>query len=482
MSTTNAEQFIDTQLFVDGEWREGSTGARLAVRDPATEEVCGTVARASVADLDEAAAAAARSFETWRDVSAYDRSKLLRAAAQLLRERADTIAPQLTLQQGKPLHEARIEMASSADVIDWFAEEGRRTYGAVVPSRSSSVTQFTLKDPVGPVATFTPWNFPIIAIVRKLSAALAAGCTVIVKGPEETPASVASLVQTYIDAGFPAGTVNLVFGDPSEISAHLIAHPAIRKISFTGSTAVGKKLASLCGLHMKRATMELGGHAPVIITADADMANAVRVSAFAKFRNAGQICIAPTRFFVEEPAHEAFVEGLVGAARALKVGNGFAADTTMGPLANARRVPALQALVADAVSRGAKLATGGQRIGNKGCFFEPTVLVDVPTDARIMNEEPFGPVAMVNRFSELGDAIKEANRLPYGLASYAFTGSLATAHTLSRRMDAGMLSVNQAGLSLPEVRFGGVKESGFGSEGGSDGIEAYLAPRFVSLG
>jgi succinate-semialdehyde dehydrogenase/glutarate-semialdehyde dehydrogenase len=478
---TSVAKSKHTQLYIGGDWREGSAGGTLNVPDPATEEVCGTVAVATVADLDAAADAAADSFETWRDVAAFDRSRLLRTAAQLLRERAATIAPLLTLQQGKPLTEAKIEIAGAADVVDWFAEEARRTYGTVIPARATSVTQLVVNEPVGPVATFTPWNFPLIAIVRKLAAALAAGCTVVVKGSEETPASVAALIEVFVDAGFPKGTINLVFGNPSEISSHLIAHRAIRKISFTGSTAVGKQLASLSGLHMKRATMELGGHAPVIVTADADIANAIKTSAFAKFRNAGQICIAPTRFLVEEPVHQAFVEGFVEAARAIKVGNGFADGTTMGPLANARRVPALLELVSDAVNRGAKLATGGRRIGNKGYFFEPTVLVDVPTDARIMNEEPFGPVALINRFTRLEDAIAESNRLPYGLATYAYTKSLSTAQTLARRVDTGMLSVNHAGLSFPEVRFGGVKDSGFGAEGGPDAIEAYLAPRFVSL-
>jgi succinate-semialdehyde dehydrogenase/glutarate-semialdehyde dehydrogenase len=310
---------------------------------------------------------------------------------------------------------------------------------------------------------------------------LAAGCSIIVKAPEETPASPAELIRAFEDAGIPNGVINLVYGDPGEISSYLIPHPVIRKVSFTGSTAVGKQLAGLAGLHMKRATMELGGHAPVIVDDSADISAAVRTLAVSKFRNAGQVCVSPTRFLVHERVYDKFVDGFTDAAQATKVGEGLAEGTGMGPLANSRRVAALEEYISDAVEHGAELRTGGRRIGNKGHFFEPTVLTDVPLDARVMNEEPFGPVALINRFSHIDDAIQEANRLPFGLASFAFTASLETAQDLSRRLEAGMVTINHNGLSLPEVPFGGIKDSGFGTEGGSEAIEAYLNTKFVTL-
>jgi succinate-semialdehyde dehydrogenase/glutarate-semialdehyde dehydrogenase len=368
----------------------------------------------------------------------------------------------------------------AADTIDWFAEEARRTYGQIIPARFSGVNQMTIKLPVGPVAAFTPWNFPINQIVRKLSAAVATGCSIIVKAPEETPASPAELIRAFADAGVPAGVIGLVYGIPSEVSEYLIPHPVIRKISFTGSTPIGKHLAALAGKHMKRATMELGGHAPVLIFNDADLDKAIEVTAMSKFRNAGQVCVAPTRFLIQDGVADKFLEGFVKAAEALKVGNGMDAGTTMGPLANERRIPAMEALIQDAVSSGAELKTGGKRIGNKGNFFEPTVLANVPTSAKIMNDEPFGPIAIVNRFSTYEEAITEANRLPFGLASYAFTGSVKTAHALGREVEAGMLTINHNGLALPEVPFGGVKDSGYGTEGGSEAVAAYLETKYVS--
>jgi succinate-semialdehyde dehydrogenase/glutarate-semialdehyde dehydrogenase len=481
MNTNTAQAFVHTKLLIDGEWCDSSDGRRIPVIDPATEEIFGSVARATLKDLDAALSSAVIGSLAWSAIPPPERSKIIRKAAELLRERAVTIAPLLTREQGKPLAEAQGEISSSADFIEWLAEEARRTYGRVIPARLLGVRQILLKEPVGPVATFTPWNFPINAIVRKLAAALAAGCPVIVKGPEETPASAAELIRAFLDAGVPHGVINLVYGDPAEISRYLISHPVIRKISFTGSTVVGKQLASLAGLHMKRVTMELGGHAPVIVSEDADLPNAVRTLAFAKFRNAGQICISPTRFLVHEKVYDRFLNGFVAAAQAIKVGNGFEKETQMGPLANERRIPALEAFVADAVERGAELQTGGHRIGNKGFFFEPTVLSHVPIEARVMNEEPFGPLAIVNPFSDLDEAISEANRLPYGLASYAHTTSLATTQILANRIEAGMLTVNHNGLSFPEVAFGGVKDSGYGSEGGPEAIEAYLTNRFVSV-
>ena len=468
------------QLHIDGEWRDARSGKVLEIINPATEEVIGTVAHAEIPDLDEALAAAERGFATWRKVSAFERGKVMRKAADLLRSRADAIAAMMTAEQGKPLPEAKMEVLAGADVIDWFAEEGRRAYGRVIPARADGVYQLSLREPVGPVAAFTPWNFPINQVVRKLSAALATGCSIIVKAPEETPASPAELIRAFVDAGVPDGVIGLVYGIPAEISGYLIPHPVIRKITFTGSTPVGKMLAALAGQHMKRATMELGGHAPAIVFDDADVGKAARTLAAAKFRNAGQVCVSPTRFLIQERSFDEFLETFTSAAKAIKVGAGTEAGVAMGPLANDRRIPAIEALVQDAVTRGGKLQTGGKRIGNKGYFYEPTVISDLPRDARAMNEEPFGPLALVNRFSDLDDVVTEANRLPFGLASYAFTGSAGTAQALGARVETGMMTINHLGLALPEVPFGGVKDSGYGSEGGSEAIEAYLVTKFVS--
>ena len=472
--------YPNTQLLINGEWRDALEGRTIAVLDPATAKEIGTVAWAGTADLDLALAATAKGFETWRRTSAFDRSKPMRKAASLLRERAERIAEIMTLEQGKPLVQSRMETLAGADIIDWFAGEAQRTYGQVIPSRAPDVLQMTMKLPVGPVAAFTPWNFPINQVVRKLSAALAAGCSIIVKAPEETPGSPAELIRAFVDAGVPAGVVNLVYGVPAEISEYLIPHPVIRKISFTGSTPVGKHLAALAGAHMKRATMELGGHAPVIITEDADLDHALKTMVPVKFRNAGQVCVSPTRFLVQDRLADAFTEGFTNAAKRICVGNGMDPDSEMGPLANDRRIPALEALISDAVEKGARLTTGGRRIGNQGWFFEPTVLADVPVEARIMNEEPFGPVAVINRFGDLDEAIAEANRLPFGLAAYAFTGSSRIAARLGNEIEVGMMTINHLGLALPEVPFGGVKDSGYGTEGGSEAIDAYLETRFVS--
>ena len=472
--------YANTLLLIDGIWRESSDGRWIDVVNPATEEVIGKVAHASQADLDASLEAATRGFRVWKDVSPLERSRTMRRAADLLRERCEQIAVLMTLEQGKPLAQSRVEIMSAADTIDWFAEEGRRTYGQVIPARVPGVTQLTIKDPVGPVAAFTPWNFPINQVVRKLSSALCTGCSIIVKAPEETPASPAAMIRCFTDAGVPAGVVNLVFGVPAEISSYLIAAPQIRKVTFTGSTPVGKLLAGMAGQHMKRATMELGGHAPVLVFDDADVDAAVRIMAGHKFRNAGQVCVSPTRFLVQDSVHERFTQGFVAAARQLKVGDGMDASSDMGPLANERRIPVLQGMIEDAVARGAKLLTGGSRVGNKGWFMEPTVLVDVPQDAVIMNDEPFGPVAVINRFGTTDEALTEANRLPFGLAAYAFTTSSATAQRLRAEVRAGMLSINHLGLALPEVPFGGIGDSGYGTEGGSEAVEAYLDTRFVT--
>ena len=347
--------YSNTQLFINGKWRPSQSGKTIAVLNPATEETIGTVAHADRADLDEALDAAAKGFKVWRAVAPFDRCKIMRKAAAIMRERNDEIAPLLTMEQGKTLAEAKMEAMAAADVIEWFAEEAKRAYGRVIPARGPGIYQIAIKEPVGPVAAFTPWNFPINQVVRKISAGLAAGCSIIVKAPEETPASPAQLISAFVDAGVPDGVINLVYGVPSEISEYLIPHPVIRKISFTGSTIVGKQLSALAGLHMKRATMELGGHAPAIVFKDADVSSAAKILAAAKYRNAGQVCISPTRMLVQDDVFREFVDKFVEGAKAMKVGNGMDPDSKMGSLANPRRVTAIEGMVQDAVSKGAKL-------------------------------------------------------------------------------------------------------------------------------
>jgi len=472
--------YPNVELLINNNWAPAASRRTLPVRNPATGETIGTLAHADIADLDRALDAAQKGFEMWRKVSAYERSKVMRKVADLIRQRADDIARIMVLEQGKPFAEAKIETSLAPDIIEWFAEEGRRAYGRVIPARAPGVYQLVIKEPVGVVAAFTPWNFPINQAVKKIAAAVAAGCSIIVKGPEETPGSLAALMRCFVDAGMPAGVVNLVYGVPADISSYLIPHPIVRKISFTGSTAVGKHLAAMAGQHMKRVTMELGGHAPAIVFDDADLDVATQILAANKFRNAGQVCIAPTRFLIQERVYDDFVTRFVKAAEAIKVGDGLEPGTTMGPLANDRRIQAMESFIADAVQHGAKLRTGGARIGNKGNFFQPTVLTDVPTEARVMNEEPFGPLAILTPFDAVEDAVAEANRLPYGLAAYTYTRSAKTATRMANEIESGMVSINHHGLALTETPFGGTKDSGYGSEGGMEGLEAYLGTKFVS--
>src|SRR6187455_440104 len=474
--------YIDTQLFIDGKWQQPAEGKTLPVMNPATGKEIGRVAHASRPDLDKALEAAQKGFEVWRDTLPAERSKIMRKAAGLIRERATEIAPLLTQEQGKPLAEAKGETLAAADIIEWFAEEGFRVYGRIVPSRmNNSIRQMVLKDPVGPVAAFTPWNFPINQIVRKVGAALAAGCSMLVKAPEETPAAAAALIKAFGDAGIPPGVLGVVYGNPAEISSYLIPHPVIRKITFTGSIPVGKQLAALAGQHMKRATMELGGHAPVIVCEDADIALAVKASGGAKFRNAGQVCISPTRFLVHKSVVNDFAQALADQAKGLKVGDGLTDGTQMGPLANSRRIEAMSAFTEDAVKKGAKLLAGGQRIGSAGNFWQPTILADVPKEAKIFNDEPFGPVAAIQPFDTLEQAIAESNRLPIGLAGYAFTKSLKNSDLLARKLEVGMLWMNMPALPSAEMPFGGVKDSGYGSEGGPEALEAYLNTRAIAV-
>jgi succinate-semialdehyde dehydrogenase/glutarate-semialdehyde dehydrogenase len=473
--------YPNTQLFIDGAWCAGSDGKTSPVLDPATGEAIGRVSHAATADLDRALAAADRAFQSWKRIPVLERYQLMRRAATLLRERAADIGRIMTMEQGKPLTEAVGEVERGADAIDWFAEEARHAFGRIVPSKAPEIYQLVVPEPVGPVAAFTPWNFPVNQAVRKISVALATGCSVILKGPEETPASCAALVQAFADAGLPRGALNLVFGVPADISSYLIAHPVIKKISFTGSTAVGKHLAMLAGKHMKRVTMELGGHSPVIVFDDADVEAAASILAQSKFRNAGQVCTSPTRFLVQAGVHDEFVERFVAKARAIKVGPGLEPGTQMGPLANVRRKEAMTALVDDAVSKKARVLTGGSGAGGPGFFFEPTVLADVALDAKLMNEEPFGPVVPVRRFETYDEAVAEGNRLAYGLAAYVYTRSAANAARITSDLETGMICVNHHGLGLVELPFGGVKDSGYGSEGGIEAMENYINHKMISM-
>jgi succinate-semialdehyde dehydrogenase/glutarate-semialdehyde dehydrogenase len=477
---TMISEYPNTKLLIAGDWCDGSGNRSMPVYNPATGQEIGLVSLAEPADLDRALAASVEGFEVWRTMSPLARAQVMRRAADLLRERAEAIARIITLEQGKPISQSRIEVAVAADTIDWFADEGRRAYGQIIPPRLPNVVQMTMKLPIGPVAAFSPWNFPITQSVRKIAIGLGAGCSMILKGPEETPASPAALVAAFVDAGLPAGALNLVYGDPAQISNYLIKSPIIRKISFTGSVGVGKHLASLAGQQMKRCTMELGGHAPVIVTADADVEKAVQTMVTHKFRNAGQVCVSPTRFMVEDMAYDRFTDRFVEISSGLRVGAGLDEDTDLGPLSNSRRLDAIDELIADAVDRGATLRCGGRRVGNQGWFYAPTVLAEVPLSARIMNEEPFGPIAILNRFTSLDDAIAEANRLPFGLAAYGWTGSDKAAYRMGAEVNTGMMSINHLGLALPETPFGGVKDSGYGSEGGSEAMDAYLDTRFVT--
>lgn len=467
-------------LYLQGEFIEKDARATQTIINPATGEVVGHLPMASPADLDRALAAAQKAFDSWRWTSPMERSAILRKVGVLLRERSEEIAQALTLDQGKPLAEARAEVASAADHADWHAEEGRRIYGRTVAPRRPNVRQTVMRQPVGVCAAFTPWNFPLIQATRKVAAAIGAGCTMILKGPETSPSAVGALARAFHDAGLPPGCFNVVWGVPHEVSEHLIRSPIVRKISFTGSVAVGKQLASLAGQHMKRMTLELGGHAPVIVFDDANIEWAATQLAAYKGRNAGQVCVSPSRFYVHDAIYAKFMDRFVAAYSALKVGDGMAADTTMGPLVNGRRVEAIQRFVDDARARGGRVVTGGAPLQREGSFFPPTVLADVPDDSMVMTEEPFGPLAALTRFGSREEVIARANSLPYGLASYVFTESLGNANFAATHMEAGMVNINHFGIALPETPFGGIKDSGVGQEGGQETFDCYLVTKFVS--
>lgn len=467
----------DLALFVDGSWRIGEGRDAHAVVNPATGGTIAELPLASAADLDEALAAADRGFKLWRATDVEVRSAVLHKTATLLRERAEEIATTLTIEQGKPIAEARGEIAGSAQMFDWYAEEAKRNYGRVLV-RPTGQRAIVIKQAVGPVAAFSPWNFPVYLMSKKLAPALAAGCSVIAKPPEETPGCTSAVIRCLVDAGLPAGVCQMVFGVPDTISRHLIASPVIRKLSFTGSVPVGRHLARLAADGMKRVTMELGGHAPVLIFDDCDLEKTLDMVVPQKFRNAGQVCVSPTRFYVQSSIYDAFLDGFAKRTAKLRTGSGLDMATDMGPLANVRRPAAISALIADAKAKGARVLAGGQR-GDGGFFFQPTLLADVSDAADIMSNEPFGPVAVTARFENFDDAIEKANRLPFGLAAFAFTQNGRRANLLGDAIESGMVGINTFAISSPDAPFGGIKDSGLGSEGGSEGLDSYMVVKAV---
>ena len=467
-------------LYIDGEFIAGGGRQEQDVVNPATGQAFARLPHASRADLDRALAAAQRAFGTWKHSSPMERSRILRKVGELSRERAADIGRNITLDMGKPVAEAITEVMSCSEHCDWHAEECRRIYGRVIPPRLPNVRQMVLREPVGVCAVFTPWNFPYNQAIRKIAAAIGAGCTVIIKGPEDAPSAVVAIARMFHEAGLPPGVLNLVWGVPSEVSEHLIKSPIVRKISFTGSVPVGKHLASLAGAHMKRVTMELGGHSPVIVFDDADIDRAADMLHGFKFRNAGQVCVSPTRFYIHEKAYDRFVARFIDKTNTLKVGSGLDADTRMGPLAHARRLPSMAQFIDDATRRGAKVETGGQRIGEIGSFFAPTVLTNVPDDSLVMTAEPFGPIAPFVTFKDLDEVLRRANSLPFGLSSYVFTTSTKNALATQNGLESGMVNINHFGQALAESPFGGVKDSGIGSEGGTETFDGYLNTKFVT--
>lgn len=467
-------------LYIDGHFVEAGARQTLAVTDPATLERLGDLPCATAQDLDAAVAAADKAFAQWRHSSPMDRSAVLRKTAELLRSRLEVIARGITRDNGKPLADARAEVLNSAEHVEWHAEECRRIYGRVVPARDPRVRQMVVREPVGVCVAFSPWNFPLGQAIKKVSAAIGAGCTLILKGPEESPSAIVEMARAFHDAGLPAGVFNVVFGQPAEISRRLIESPVVRQVSFTGSVPVGKQLAALAGQHMKRVCMELGGHSPVLVFNDADVDTAATLLARMKTRNAGQVCVSPSRVFVQAGVYERFVARFVEAIGAVQVGHGLDPATQMGPLIHDRRLQAVRELVDDATRAGGRLLTGGARLNEAGHFFSPTVIADVPEHARIMREEPFGPVASVVKFERTEHALQVANSVPYGLASYVFTESHKTATQVMNGLEVGMVNINHSGMAHPELPFGGVKDSGIGSEGGTETFDGFLVTKMVT--
>jgi succinate-semialdehyde dehydrogenase/glutarate-semialdehyde dehydrogenase len=468
------------ELLIGGKWTAGTSGKSEPVRNPATEEVLGHVPHASAADLDAALEASKEGFKVWRSMTALARQDIMEKAARLIEERKETYGENLTLEMGKPFAEAKMELDFTVGVLRWYAEEGKRAYGRLVPARMPGMRQMVMREPVGPVTAFVAWNFPGVNVIRKIAGALGAGCSIIIKASEETPSTCISIARCLQEAGLPDGVVNVVFGVPDDVSRHLLASPIPKKLSFTGSIPIGKHLQVLAADTLKRCTMELGGHAPVMVFEDADIAKVAKMAAGSKFRNAGQVCISPTRFYVQESVVDQFSDAFATAAGDIKVGNGMDDGVSMGPLIGERRLGVMQSFVDDAKNHGAEVMLGGERIGNQGYFYAPTVLKNVPEDAMIMNEEPFGPVAPIASFKDFDDVVARANKLSFGLASYAFTQDGARAAALAEQIDTGLLGVNSFMVSTPETPFGGVNESGYGSEGGIEGLDAFLRTKFVT--
>jgi succinate-semialdehyde dehydrogenase/glutarate-semialdehyde dehydrogenase len=467
----------DLQLFIDGVWKSGEGREAHAVVNPVDAQPIADLPFATKADLDEALAASERAWPEWRSTDVEKRGAILHKTAQLLRERAEHIGRIMTQEQGKPLVESRSEVLASAQLFDWYAEDAKRDYGRTLVRPAGQISR-VIRQPVGPVATFSPWNFPIYLLAKKVAAALAVGCTVISRPPHETPGCTTELVRALADAGIPNGVAQLVHGDADLISRTLIASRVIRKVSFTGSTNVGKHLMRLCAERMTRVTMELGGHAPVLIFDDCDLEKTLDMVVPQKFRNAGQVCVSPTRFYVQRGIYDAFVKGFAERTAKVKVGNGLEDGVKMGPLANSRRPDAIETLVQDARAKGARVLAGGER-GDGGFFFQPTLLADVPNEANIMNDEPFGPVAVSRPFDTFEEAIGEANRLPYGLAAFAFTENGRRSNLIGDLVESGMVGINTFAISLADAPFGGVKDSGFGSEGGKEGLESYQVVKAI---
>ncbi|MBO9500058.1 MAG: NAD-dependent succinate-semialdehyde dehydrogenase [Novosphingobium sp.] len=468
----------DPALFLDGAWQLGEGRDTRPVVNPATGGAIAEVPVATAADLDAALAAADKAFVLWRATDVGRRAAILHKAAGLMRERADTIATLLTREQGKPIAEAKAEVMASAQMFDWFAEEAPRHYGRVLV-RPTGERSIVIRQPVGVVAALSPWNFPVYLMSKKLAAALAAGCAVISKPPEETPACTSAVARCLDDAGLPKGVLQVVFGDPDTISRRLIASDTVSKVSFTGSVPVGQHLMRLAADGVKRITLELGGHAPVLVFADCDLEKTLDMVVPQKFRNAGQVCVSPTRFYVEEAIYEKFLAGFAARTAQVPVGDGLDPGHRMGPLANLRRPDAVESLVRDAQAKGARTLAGGERIDGEGFFFRPTLLADVPDEAEIMSTEPFGPVAVSRPFATMDEAIAQANRLPYGLAAFAFTENGRRANLLGDAIEAGMVGINSFAISTADAPFGGVKLSGFGSEGGVEGFESYTVTKAI---
>ena len=469
--------YPDLQLYINGEWRK--TTNDIPVVNPATEEEIGRLPHANHQDLDDAIEAATAGFRVWRKTAPADRANVLYKAAKLMRERQQDIATAITAEHGKPLDQARLEVIRGCEFFEWDAGEATRTYGRVIPS-APGVRYIVHHQPIGIVAAFSPWNFPMSQPCRKIAGAIAAGCSIILKAAEETPAGALHIAKALHDAGLPPGVLNMVFGTPAEISDHLIRQEQVRLVAFTGSTGVGRHLTTLAAQHMTPVLMELGGHAPVIVCEDTDVEAAAITGAVRKMRNAGQVCTSPTRFFVHESIFEAYTEIFVRRAAKTVVGNGVEPGVEMGPLANDRRVTALAGLVEDARDRGAEVRTGGSRLDGKGYFFQPTVLANVPDDAHVMQEEPFGPLAIINPVASLEEAIEKANSVPYGLAAYGFTNRADYVDRMVEGVEAGNLSINTLEASLPETPFGGVKSSGYGREGGTEGLYNYMITKNLS--